>query len=194
MNRHLTVKQYMIIDLVIFSVLLCILEIASRMALNFFQREIFTISIVLPLVLIAMMRHGVRALPLAALGGLVYCALNGAQAKVYLVYMLGNSVIAANLFWFKKVGKDKIRENTWIIVLYVASGYILMNLGRSVFAFLLGYEKLIANMVRYFTTDALSAVMAVVIILVARRQDGVFEDQMDYLIRQAEKEEEKDAK
>jgi hypothetical protein len=71
----------------------------------------------------------------------------------------------------------------------VLTGYLLINLGRSVMAAAMGYPDIIAVAVRYFTTDALSAVMAFIILLIAKKQDGVFEDQTEYLKRQADKEE-----
>jgi hypothetical protein len=187
MNRQITKKQYVIIDMIILALVLCVLEAASRWALDFFRREIFTISIVLPMTLIAMMRHGAVGTALAALGGAVYCMLNHAQAGIYIVYIVGNMFIAANLLWFRNSGKQKVVQSKGRIALYVLTGYLLINLGRSVMAAAMGYPDIIAVAVRYFTTDALSAVMAFIILLIAKKQDGVFEDQ--YLKRQADKEE-----
>jgi hypothetical protein len=189
MNRQITKKQYVIIDMIILALVLCVLEAASRWALDFFRREIFTISIVLPMTLIAMMRHGAVGTALAALGGAVYCMLNHAQAGIYIVYIVGNMFIAANLLWFRNSGKQKVVQSKGRIALYVLTGYLLINLGRSVMAAAMGYPDIIAVAVRYFTTDALSAVMAFIILLIAKKQDGVFEDQTEYLKRQADKEE-----
>ena len=171
--------------MMILTLVLCVLEWAGRMALNVFPRELFTISVVLPVALIAMMRHSAPGVLISAIGGLVYCKVNGAEWDVYLIYILGNSFIALNLLWFKKPGKERIRQSTGLIVLYVISGYILMDLGRSILAFIMGYGPFFAIMARYFTTDTLSAVMSLIIVLIARRQDGVFEDQMHYLERLA---------
>ena len=191
MKRQISKEQYVLIDMIILTLILCVLEWASRMALNVFPREIATITIVLPIALIAMMRHGIVGVSLAGIGGLVYCIMNDASWDVYLIYILGNSFIIFNLLWFKKLGKESIRQKTGLIVLYVISGYVLMNLGRSMFALILGYKSFFSIMVRYFTTDALSGVMSVIIILIARRQDGVFEDQMNYLERIAAEEEQR---
>lgn len=177
----------------IMTLILCALEWASRMALNIFPGELFTISVVLPIVLIGMMRHGVTGALLAAVGGLVYCIINGAKSDVYFIYILGNSFIAFNALWFKKPGKENIRKRVGLIILYAVSGYVLVNFGRSIFAFVLGYGPFLPTAVRYFTTDALSAVMSVIIVLIARKQDGVFEDQMIYLKRLAAEEENRNA-
>lgn len=193
MNRQITKKQYVIIDMLIFAIILCVLEAASRWALDLFPRELFTISVVLPIALIAMMRHGAWGIGLAMLGGAVYCIANNASIDVYIIYIFGNAFVAVNLLWFKKAGKDKLIQSTGLIVLYVIMGYVSMNLGRSIFALIFGYPQFFATMVRYFTTDALSAVMSIIIILIARRQDGVFEDQMVYLRRRAAEEEQRNA-
>ena len=129
MNRQITKKQYVIIDMIILALVLCVLEAASRWALDFFRREIFTISIVLPMTLIAMMRHGAVGTALAALGGAVYCMLNHAQAGIYIVYIVGNMFIAANLLWFRNSGKQKVVQSKGRIALYVLTGYLLINLG-----------------------------------------------------------------
>lgn len=185
MKRQISKAQYVLIDMVILTLILCVLEWLIRTALNAFPRELYTISIVLPIALIAMMRHGALGVLLAAIGGLVYSVLNGAAWDVYLIYILGNSLIALNLFWFKKPGKERIRQSTGLTVFYVVSGYIWMELGRSLFAFVWGARPFFATTVRYFTTDALTAVISVIIVLIARKQDGVFEDQMQYLKRLA---------
>ena len=189
MTRRISKEQYVFIDLTILTLILCGLEWISRLALNAFPRELYTISVVLPVALIAMMRHGAPGVLLAAAGGLVYSIVNGAAWDVYPIYILGNSLIALNLIWFVKPGKERVRQSTKLTVLYVISGYKLMNLGRGIFAFLLGARPVLGTMVRYFTTDALSAVMSVIIVLIARRQNGVFEDQMQYLRRLASEEE-----
>lgn len=182
-------NQYIVVDMILLTLLTCLLEWAGRIALDVFPGELFTISLVLPMTLIAMMRHGTLGVLVAALGGLTYCILNSAAWDVYLIYILGNSMIAVNLVWFGKPGKERIRQSPGMIVMYVLSGYLLMNLGRSLLAFVMGYTPFLATTVRYFTTDTLSAVMAVIIVLIARKQDGVFEDQMRYLERLASEKE-----
>ncbi|MEX1377490.1 MAG: hypothetical protein AB1Z23_08435 [Eubacteriales bacterium] len=194
MKKQITKEQYVLIDMIILSLILIALEIAGKLVLNAFPRELFTISLVLPITLIAMMRHGAIGSALAVIGAVVYCALNSASWDVYIIYIVGNLFIVINLLWFRFWGKELIRISLLLVVFYVLSGYILMNLGRSVLAFTFGYKPFFDNMVRYFTTDALSGVMAVVILWVARRQDGVFEDQMIYLKRIAAEEEQRNGK
>jgi len=192
MKKQITKEQYIAIDMVILSIITCILLWAGMAALKVFSKELFAISVVLPMTLIAMMRHGALGISLAALGGLVYCILNKASLGVYPVYIAGNSFIALNLLWFGNGGKDRVRANLTLTVLYVITGYLLMNTGRSVMAYIMGYRPFVANTIRYFTTDALTAVMSVIIILIAKKQDGVFEDQMEYLRRLAAEEEQTD--
>lgn len=189
MKRQISVKQYIMIDLTIMTLILCALEWASRMALNIFPGELFTISVVIPIALIGLMRHGLRGVLLAAAGGVIYCIMNGAKWDVYLIYIVGNSFIAFNLLWFRKLGKENIRQRIGLIILYAVTGYVSVNVGRSICAYILGYGPFLPTAVRYFATDALSSVMSIIIVLIARKQDGIFEDQMNYLKRLAAEEE-----
>ncbi len=188
-RKPISKEQYVAIDLFILTLIMCVLEWAIRAALNVYPNEIYTISIVLPIALIAIMRHGAWGVLVAIAGGLVCCIISGARADLYLIYAVGNSFIASTLLWFKRPGKESIRKNIGLIVVYVITGYLSMNLGKSILAFILGYQPFFAILVRFLTTDALVAVMSVIILLVARRQDGVFEDQMQYLKRLAAEEE-----
>ena len=56
-----------------------------------------------------------------------------------------------------------------------------MQLGRAALALLLGTS--LTTSVGFFTTDTLSDVFAMVVVSLARRLDGVFEDQKRYLRR-----------
>lgn len=64
-----------------------------------------------------------------------------------------------------------------------------MQTGRGLVSLVMGSG--ISAMVDFITTDALSGVFAVIIIGVVRRRDGVFEDQITYLVRVKREEEEK---
>ena len=58
---------------------------------------------------------------------------------------------------------------------------VLMQAGRAAAALLLGVEP--ADVVGFFTTDSLSLLFTFVIIWIARKLDGVYEDQKHYLLR-----------
>ena len=79
-----------------------------------------------------------------------------------------------------KVGKEKVRTST-LGMLYPILVLLLMQTGRAIVALLLGAEP--ANIVGFYTTDSLSMLFTFVIIWIARRLDGVYEDQIHYLLR-----------
>jgi hypothetical protein len=63
-----------------------------------------------------------------------------------------------------------------------------MQSGRELAALCFGYEfKLL---LRFYATDSLSILFTALIIWIARRQDGLLEDQIDYIKRVQEEEEE----
>ena len=68
-----------------------------------------------------------------------------------------------------------------------------MALGRGVVSLILG--KGVGALVDFLTTDILSWVFALVVVWIARRLDGVFEDQISYLVRlKSDEEKEKGGK
>ena len=58
---------------------------------------------------------------------------------------------------------------------------LLMQTGRALIALLTGAER--ASVIGFYTTDSLSMLFTFVIIWIARRLDGVYEDQIHYLLR-----------
>ena len=66
---------------------------------------------------------------------------------------------------------------------------LFMQIGRYIVSLFIGGK--IESIIDFITTDALSGVFAVVIILIVRRVDGLFEDQISYLRRIEDENEEK---
>ncbi len=179
----MSLKRYMCIDLSMLGAILCGLEILNSAALRFFPGEVFTLSVVLPVTLIVMMRWGAYGLFHAVLGGLVYCICNRGGLHTYLIYMLGNACIAATLIWFRKIGKEAVRQSALNTVLFALTGYLAMNMGRAAVASALEGISVLPLLIRYLSVDTLSTVIGIVAVLVARRQNGLFEDQRQYLLR-----------
>ena len=191
MNRQLTFRQYRGIDLTLFAIILCVTESVLVMAANkWFADQLYTVSVSAAIVCIVLMRWGPYAAIHAVLAGLVYCLAAHGTGQQYLIYCVGNLFGLGGLILVKTVGDKGIRANSVLSVAYALAVQLLMQLGRGVMALLLGYGLDAAF--RFLTTDALSTLFTVVIIWIARRLDGIFEDQKSYLFRvQAEKEEEK---
>ena len=87
----------------------------------------------------------------------------------------------AALLIFRVSGKEQIRANSILTMAYALCVQLLMLLGRGGVALLLGYDPSIC--IRFITMDLLSCLFTVVVIWIARRVEGLFEDQKHYLLR-----------
>ena len=191
LNRHLTLKQYRNLDLTLFAVMLIISEsLIVNAATRWFPDQLYTVSVSAAIVSIILMRSGPWAAVHAVLGGLVYCFWAGGTPKQYLIYGIGNLFSLISLLMFRLFGKERIRENVLLILLFALCTQLFMQMGRACVSFVMGAP--IRTGFNFITTDALSGLFTMVIVWIASRLDGVFEDQISYLLRvQKENEEEK---
>ena len=188
---ELTFKQYRNIDLVILLIILTVAEaVTARAAKYWFPGEIYFISPTVALLCIIMMRWGVYAVIHAVAGGLVLCIAIGAGPEQYAVYCIGNCLALVSLLWFKALGKEKVREKTGFTILYTVSAFCAVETGRGIVSLFFGSS--LKGIAGFFAYDSLSLVFAVVVVLLTRKLDGVFEDQKSYLLRtQSERNKEK---
>ena len=189
MNRRWTFQQYRAIDLVLFAVMLCISETVIVTAARFwFPEQLYTVSVVAALTAIVLMRWGPWAAIHAFVGGFVFCTVSHGTAQQYIIYCIGNLFALLALLLIRWLGKERIRSDSTLTVLFALCTLLLMQLGRALIALALGTEP--ARCVGFVTTDVLSGLFTAVIVWIARRLDGIFEDQKHYLLR-VNREEEK---
>lgn len=186
-KKTITVEQYRGIDISIFFLLTCALEIINVFIFKkYFPEQMFCISIVLPMSLLVMQRWNGWAVLIALGGGIASCVASGdASIANVAVYGIGNCFVVFNLFWYLAVGKKKIQGNIVLKILFTASGYLLICIGRTLVS-LLFEGQFIDNLLAFTAADGLNAIVGLVIILIAARQNGLFEDQIVYLKRQHE--------
>ncbi len=190
MNRRISFRQYRSIDLALFAVILWISEtLIVRAATYWFSDQLYTVSVVGALTAIVLMRWGPFAAIHAVLGGLVYALLTHGSSRQVLIYCIGNLFSLGMLLPLKLLGKERIRKDGFLSVGFGLLTLLLMQLGRALTAFLTGTAFL--NCLGFFTTDALSLLFTGVILWIARRLDGIFEDQKHYLLRIHKQEEDK---
>ena len=189
MKRQLSFQQYRAIDLAMLAALLCITEmLIVRAATWWFPDQLYTVSVVGALTAIVLMRWGPWAAIHAALGGAVFCLASHGSFRQLVVYCIGNLFSLLMLLPLKYLGGERIRLDAVLSVCFGLLTLLLMQLGRALTAFALGTE--FQTCLGFFTTDALSLLFTGVIIWIARRLDGIFENQRHYLLR-IHKEEEK---
>ena len=187
----MTLKQYRNLDLFLFAVMLIISEsLIVNAAIRWFPDQLYTVSVCAAIVSIVLMRWGPWAAIHAVVGGLVYCFWAGGAPKQYLIYMIGNLFSLLSLLMFRLAGKKRICENVLLTLLFAVCTQLFMQMGRACVSFVMGAP--VSTGFSFITTDALSGLFTMVIVWIASRLDGVFEDQISYLLRvQKENEEEK---
>lgn len=188
MKHQITFRQYRAMDVLIFSVLLCIGETLITLgATRWFPQELWTLSLAPAVTAIVMVRWGGLAAIPAVAGALVFCVASGASPAQYAIYILGSLTPLVWCLWLRHDGWKKLKDQVLLALVYGASAALLMQLGRGITALLLGNPP--AVMLPFFTTDALSTLFAALIVWITRRLDGLLEEQKHYLRRIAEEQE-----
>ena len=187
MEKQRTLGQYRTIDLILFGIMLCIFEYITIVAARFwFPGQPFTVSLAAAITSIVYMRWGFWGVFHAALSGLVFCFFSGATGEQYLIYTAGNLLSCLAVIPLKKIGKEKVRTGG-LGLLFPIIVLLLMQTGRALTALVLGTGGSIVE--GFYVTDSLSLIFTFVIIWIARRLDGIYEDQIHYLLRIHAKEE-----
>lgn len=182
---NLTFRQYRAVDLTTLAIILGIAELICSFGANkWFTAAPFVLSPTVALVCIVMMRWDGFAAIHAVIGGAALCFGAGADIAQYAVYAAGNCGILAALLFLKLVGKKKVADNFLLTSLYAVIAYVCVQVGRWLVGLMVGGTA--GDIVRYLTTDSLSLMFAVLVTLIARKVDGLFEDQKAYLIRTEE--------
>lgn len=181
MARQRSWKEYRCIDLGLLAVMLAVFEYLILRAANWwFPGQPYTVSLAAAITSIVYMRWDAWGMIHAFEAGLIFCLFSGAAKEQYLIYCCGNLFSVAAVILLKGVGKERVRTGSLSLV-FPLLVLILMQVGRGIVALLLGAAP--ANLVGFFTADSLSLLFTFVIIWIARRLDGVYEDQKHYLLR-----------
>lgn len=182
---NLNFKQYRAIDLTILGIILLVSEfVTATAASRWFPDQLFALSPTITVVCIVMMRWNGYAAVHAFLGGFVYCFASGAQEKQIIVYCIGNCFALAALVLFKVMGKEKIRSRFSFTLLFVLAAFFGAELGRWLVS--LAFGESLGSIVTFVLSDLITLIFTAVVVLIARRVDGLFEDQKSYLIRTEE--------
>ena len=182
MQREISLKQYRLIDLTLtLLIMLASQAVIHLAATKWYLDQLYIVSPVAAVTAIVLMRWGPWAAVHAIVGGAAHCLLYGGGARQMLIYAAGNLLSIAAFALLKDRGKESVRESAGQTVLFAFLTQALMLAGRAAAAFALGFEA--SACLGFITTDALSILFTVLIVWIARRIDGLFEDQKHYLIR-----------
>ena len=182
MKRRISFRQYRAIDLALFAAMLCVSEwLLVTAATRWFPDQLYTVSLVGALTAIVMLRWGPWAAIHAALGGLVFALASHGSGKQLLIYAGGNLLSLVMLLPLRRLGGEKIRSDAFLSVCFGLAALLLMQLGRMLLA--MAFDTPPRNALGFFTTDTLSLLFTGLILWIARRADGILEDQKHYLLR-----------
>lgn len=182
MNRQISFSQYRSIDLTI----LLVVQAVSQAVIHFaatrlYPDQLYVVTPIAAMVALVMMRWNGYAAIHACLGGVLYALIAGGNWHHILIYGVGNLLSMAALVMLKLLGKERIRKDALLTIIFALVTQLSMQLGRSAVAALLGYPAGIC--LGFITTDILSGLFTMVIVWSIRRVEGLFEDQKQYLLR-----------
>lgn len=182
MKNQISFSQYRTIDLSILMAMLAFSQFLIHLAtFSWFPDQLYVVSPVAGITALVMMRWSGYAAVHALLGGVVFTALSGGTWEQFLIYGAGNLLALVMLTLFRIFGKEKIRKDAFLSVVFALGTQLLMQLGRAGVAALLGHPADVC--IRFITTDVLSCLFTMLIIWIVRRVEGLFEDQKLYLLR-----------
>ncbi len=181
-RTQLSFRQYRRIDLAFFALILFLCEaLITLAATRWFPGEPYVLSITGAVCAVVMFRWGAFSGIHAVLGALVLCLLSRAPAKDYLIYCLGNLLSLAALVPLKRIGWEKLKESSFKCMAFGLLTTVLMQTGRA--AVSLFFSRNLSFCLMYYTTDILSGFFAVILMWIARRLDGILEEQGHYVKR-----------
>lgn len=185
-SKYISIKQYRLGDLFVFTVIAAIAELICYLSQIWFSSAAFyTLNLMLPVITLVTVRWGWPAVVLAAAESVLYCALRHTTWQGYIIYMVGNAAIAAELFAVKLIGAERLKKRWYWASLLVLIGWVATNLVKTCMyaAFYKDFVSALKTMFGIADCGLLALVMGEVIILICRRLDGFFENQKLYLLR-----------
>ena len=182
MQKQITFRQYRTMDLFFFSLILVISEVLITLgATVWFPGEPYTVSLSCAVAAIVMVRWGWwAAVPMAA-GSISFCLVSHAAPVQWIIYLAGSMAGLAMVPVLKKKGWESLHGNVLWLLGYGLCTALLMQLGRAVVALVLGNNLQVCA--GFFTTDILSTLFSVLLVWIAKRLDGMLEEQRHYLKR-----------
>ena len=174
-------KQYRSLDLLIFIAMYALCEYLVIKAATVWFNEPYSISIMLPLLAIVMMRWDKYCIIHAIVYALLFVFYQKGNISQYLIYVIGNLGFMLLLIYVKYVGKDKIRSSFFDAAMYLSIGFLLMETFRGIASMII-VKSNIGIILRFMMTDMLSLVFGILVIITVRKANGLFQDQKQYLI------------
>ena len=182
MKRQITFRQYRAMDLFLFTALLCLCEtLVTLAATRWFPGQPYTLSLTPAVTAIVLVRWGPFAAIPAVLGSAAFCLASGATLSQYAIYCGGSLAAMALLGCTAGKHWQRLHDQVLLVWLHGALAALLMQLGRALIALVLGNSLAVCG--GFIATDTLSTLFAALVTWIARKLDGMLEEQKQYLFR-----------
>ena len=175
-------KQYRWLDLISFTAMYALCEYLVIKAATVWFDEPYSISIMIAMLGIVMMRWDKYTIFNAVVYAILFVFYQHGSPGQYLVYIIGNLGFMLSYFYVNKVGKEKIRGSFFNSAVYMIVCFLLMETFRGIASVLIFRSNPLV-IVQFIFTDMLSLVFAILVLIVVRKQDGIFMDQKEYLLQ-----------
>ena len=174
-------KQYRTLDLLIFIGMYALCEYLVVKAATVWFNEPYSISIMLPLLLIVMMRWDKWSVIHAVAYALLFVYYQKGNGSQYLIYLIGNLFFMLTLIFLMKTGKKKVEDSFPLSAAYLLVGFLTMEIGRGIGSVIVLHSNP-GMILQFILTDMLSLVFGLLVIIIVRRAEGLFTDQKKYLL------------
>ena len=172
-------------------------EVLASFAANvWFPIDSFAVSLIFPVLVVVIMRWDAFCIIPAVAGAVATCLFEQVSAgrtmsvAAVAVSLSGSLALFSAIPLFlafgkgnMRAGKSVIREKWYLSAVYVIILYIIANLVTAVADAIITGEAFFPKLVYYMGLNSITLLFAVIIVLISRKLDGVFEDQRTYLIR-----------
>lgn len=182
-NGRISFGQYRLADLFLFLLIMVVCEVINIFAVRqWFKGQLFTISVMLLVTLIVMIRWNWLGVFFPIIDGAVYCWMCGATGPQFGVYILGNAFVSLIALLFLVVPKEKLTGHWYTTIGYAVLGYVLLVLGRTLVGLCFGWN-FVDTLLGTLAGESLNLVFAIVGLLIVRRFNGMLTDQKKYVFK-----------
>ena len=149
---------------------------------QWFKGQLFTVSVMLLVTLIVLIRWNWFGVLFPIIDGAVYCWMCGASGAQFGVYILGNAFVSLIALLFLAVPKEKLTGHWYTTIGYAVLGYVLLVIGRTLVGLCFGWN-FVDTLVGTLSGESLNLVFAIVGLLITRKFNGMLADQKKYLFK-----------
>ncbi|MGN0804756.1 MAG: hypothetical protein ACI4MS_05180 [Candidatus Coproplasma sp.] len=182
-KSRISYNQYKLADLFIFLIIMCACEMINVFAISkWFPNMLFTISVMLLVTLIVMIRWNWLGVIFPIIDAVLFCALNGAEGWQFGQYIIGNACVSLSWLLFLVLPKEKLTAHWYWTALYALCGFVLLLLGRAVGGAIFG-QGFVSSLLTTVVGESLNFVFALIGLLIMRRVSDMLCDQKKYLFK-----------